>query len=159
MLWRVLYYIITYHKLDRLGKNRKVSGSVSITQHSLISNLIFLNCQIFMACTHPGFHEREFGRDSYIGTIQKRFYCEVRSYCVIPNTFHTVFAIHLVDNMFYMPVGANVNRATANNDHTVVSLACAGGHLAVVELLLAHGADPTHRLKVSSSSISTATYS
>lgn len=44
--------------------------------------------------------------------------------------------------------GANVNRATANNDHTVVSLACAGGHLAVVELLLAHGADPTHRLKV-----------
>lgn len=47
-----------------------------------------------------------------------------------------------------MPAGANVNRATANNDHTVVSLACAGGHLAVVELLLAHGADPTHRLKV-----------
>lgn len=41
-----------------------------------------------------------------------------------------------------------MNRATANNDHTVVSLACAGGHLAVVELLLAHGADPTHRLKV-----------
>lgn len=48
---------------------------------------------------------------------------------------------------FYL-LGANVNRATANNDHTVVSLACAGGHLAVVELLLAHGADPTHRLKV-----------
>lgn len=48
------------------------------------------------------------------------------------------------------PPGANVNRATANNDHTVVSLSCAGGHLAVVELLLAHGADPTHRLKVSS---------
>lgn len=48
----------------------------------------------------------------------------------------------------FMSAGANVNRATANNDHTVVSLACAGGHLAVVELLLAHGADPTHRLKV-----------
>ncbi len=47
-----------------------------------------------------------------------------------------------------MSAGANVNRATANNDHSVVSLACAGGHLAVVELLLAHGADPTHRLKV-----------
>jgi len=47
-----------------------------------------------------------------------------------------------------LSAGANVNRATANNDHTVVSLACAGGHLAVVELLLAHGADPTHRLKV-----------
>lgn len=40
-----------------------------------------------------------------------------------------------------------MNRTTANNDHTVLSLACAGGHLAVVELLLAHGADPTHRLK------------
>ncbi|XP_019475842.2 protocadherin gamma-A8-like [Meleagris gallopavo] len=48
---------------------------------------------------------------------------------------------------FSMHFCANVNRATANNDHTVVSLACAGGHLAVVELLLAHGADPTHRLK------------
>lgn len=50
--------------------------------------------------------------------------------------------------------GANVNRTTANNDHTVLSLACAGGHLAVVELLLAHGADPTHRLKVCTSDVS-----
>lgn len=50
--------------------------------------------------------------------------------------------------------GANVNRTTANNDHTVLSLACAGGHLAVVELLLAHGADPTHRLKVCISHVS-----
>lgn len=50
--------------------------------------------------------------------------------------------------------GANVNRTTANNDHTVLSLACAGGHLAVVELLLAHGADPTHRLKVCNSNVS-----
>uniref|UniRef100_A0AAQ5ZN15 K Homology domain-containing protein n=1 Tax=Amphiprion ocellaris TaxID=80972 RepID=A0AAQ5ZN15_AMPOC len=49
--------------------------------------------------------------------------------------------------IYFSCLGANVNRATANNDHTVVSLACAGGHLAVVELLLAHGADPTHRLK------------
>lgn len=45
-------------------------------------------------------------------------------------------------------VGADVNRATSTNDHTVLSLACAGGHLAVVELLLAHGADPAHKLKV-----------
>ena len=44
--------------------------------------------------------------------------------------------------------GADVNRATSTNDHTVLSLACAGGHLAVVELLLAHGADPIHKLKV-----------
>lgn len=44
--------------------------------------------------------------------------------------------------------GADVNRQTTMNDHTVLSLACAGGHLAVVELLLAHGADPLHKLKV-----------
>ncbi|XP_023677108.2 ankyrin repeat and KH domain-containing protein 1-like isoform X8 [Paramormyrops kingsleyae] len=54
---------------------------------------------------------------------------------------------HLCTVQFLISKGANVNRATGNNDHTVVSLACAGGHLAVVELLLAHGADPTHRLK------------
>uniref|UniRef100_A0AAY4B0I7 K Homology domain-containing protein n=1 Tax=Denticeps clupeoides TaxID=299321 RepID=A0AAY4B0I7_9TELE len=54
---------------------------------------------------------------------------------------------HLCTVQFLLSKGAKVNRATANNDHTVVSLACAGGHLAVVELLLAHGADPTHRLK------------
>uniref|UniRef100_A0A8B9CCK5 Ankyrin repeat and KH domain containing 1 n=1 Tax=Anser brachyrhynchus TaxID=132585 RepID=A0A8B9CCK5_9AVES len=54
---------------------------------------------------------------------------------------------HLELVKYLLAAGANVNRATANNDHTVVSLACAGGHLAVVELLLAHGADPTHRLK------------
>ncbi|XP_012691221.2 ankyrin repeat and KH domain-containing protein 1 isoform X2 [Clupea harengus] len=54
---------------------------------------------------------------------------------------------HLCTVQFLISKGADVNRATANNDHTVVSLACAGGHLAVVELLLAHGADPTHRLK------------
>ncbi|KAM6985007.1 ankyrin repeat and KH domain-containing protein 1-like [Aplochiton taeniatus] len=54
---------------------------------------------------------------------------------------------HLCTVHFLISKGANVNRATVNNDHTVVSLACAGGHLAVVELLLAHGADPTHRLK------------
>ena len=47
-----------------------------------------------------------------------------------------------------MSVGADVNRQTTNNDHTVLSLACAGGHLAVVELLLAHGAEPSHKLKV-----------
>uniref|UniRef100_A0A8C7HUZ4 Ankyrin repeat and KH domain containing 1 n=1 Tax=Oncorhynchus kisutch TaxID=8019 RepID=A0A8C7HUZ4_ONCKI len=57
------------------------------------------------------------------------------------DTLLTLFLVSLP------PPGANVNRATANNDHTVVSLACAGGHLAVVELLLSHGADPTHRLK------------
>uniref|UniRef100_A0A8B9G4X0 K Homology domain-containing protein n=1 Tax=Amazona collaria TaxID=241587 RepID=A0A8B9G4X0_9PSIT len=55
---------------------------------------------------------------------------------------------HLELVKYLLAAGANVNRATANNDHTVVSLACAGGHLAVVELLLAHGADPTHRLKL-----------
>lgn len=44
--------------------------------------------------------------------------------------------------------GADVNRSTTTNDHTVLSLACAGGHHQVVELLLASGADPNHKLKV-----------
>ena len=47
-------------------------------------------------------------------------------------------------------LGADVNKATTNNDHTVLSLACAGGHLAVVELLLKSGAKATHKLKVTS---------
>lgn len=47
----------------------------------------------------------------------------------------------------YTLLGADVNRKTSTNDHTVLSLACAGGHLAVVELLLRHGGDPTHKLK------------
>ncbi|KAG8579262.1 hypothetical protein GDO81_010781 [Engystomops pustulosus] len=54
---------------------------------------------------------------------------------------------HLCTVQFLLSKGANINKATTNNDHTVVSLACAGGHLSVVELLLAKGADPTHRLK------------
>ena len=53
--------------------------------------------------------------------------------------------------------GADVNRATTTNDHTVLSLACAGGYLAVVELLLRHGAKPFHILKVKENSQSTKT--
>ena len=44
--------------------------------------------------------------------------------------------------------GADVNRATNSNDSTVLSLACAGGHLDVASLLLKHGSDPNHLLKV-----------
>ncbi|XP_019620043.1 PREDICTED: ankyrin repeat domain-containing protein 17-like [Branchiostoma belcheri] len=54
---------------------------------------------------------------------------------------------HLCTVQFLITRGADVNRATSNNDHTVLSLACAGGHISVVELLLAHGADPSHKLK------------
>lgn len=52
------------------------------------------------------------------------------------------------DKYFLTTTDADVNRATTNNDHTVLSLACAGGHLSVVELLLNHNADPSHKLKV-----------
>lgn len=55
---------------------------------------------------------------------------------------------HLCTVQFLISKGSNVNKQTTNNDHTPLSLACAGGHIAVVELLLAHGADPTHKLKV-----------
>ena len=53
-----------------------------------------------------------------------------------------------LDGLILCNLGADVNRATTTNDHTVLSLACAGGYLAVVELLLAHGAKPDHILKV-----------
>ena len=57
---------------------------------------------------------------------------------------------HLSTVSFLLKRGAEVNRATANNDHTPLSLACAGGHQGVVEVLLQHGADPFHKLKVRS---------
>jgi len=49
-----------------------------------------------------------------------------------------------------IPAGADANKATTNHDHTVLSLACAGGHIGVVELLLKHGANPMQKLKVQS---------
>ena len=49
----------------------------------------------------------------------------------------------------YFHSGANVNRVTTSKDHSVLSLACAGGHTEVVQLLLAYGADPCQTLKVS----------
>lgn len=55
---------------------------------------------------------------------------------------------HLCTAQFLISKRADVNRQTTNNDHTPLSLACAGGHLPVVELLLAQSADPFHRLKV-----------
>lgn len=49
---------------------------------------------------------------------------------------------------YYLWKGADVNRATNSNDSTVLSLACAGGHLDVASLLLKHGSDPNYLLKV-----------
>jgi ankyrin repeat domain-containing protein 17 len=48
---------------------------------------------------------------------------------------------------FLITKGADVNRQTTNNDHTTLSLACAGGHQTVVELLLKSKADKYHKLK------------
>ena len=55
---------------------------------------------------------------------------------------------HLCTVLFLVSRGANVNGATNTNDHTVLSLACAGGHQTIVELLLRHGADAGYKLKV-----------
>jgi hypothetical protein len=46
------------------------------------------------------------------------------------------------------PAGADVNRSTTANDHTVLSLACAGGHVSVVQYLLMQGGDPSYMLRV-----------
>lgn len=54
---------------------------------------------------------------------------------------------HLCTVQFLVSKGANVNRSTTNNDHSVLSLSCAGGHLSVVQLLLENGANPLHKLK------------
>ena len=46
---------------------------------------------------------------------------------------------HLCTVQFLISRGADVNKQTTNNDHTPLSLACAGGHLNVVEVLLQQG--------------------
>lgn len=48
---------------------------------------------------------------------------------------------------FLVDKRADVNRTTTNNDHTPLSLACAGGHQETVKFLLANSADPFHKLK------------
>ena len=50
--------------------------------------------------------------------------------------------------LLVMVSGANVNKTTCSNDHTVLSLACNNGHLDIVRFLLRSAADFTHRLKV-----------
>ena len=57
---------------------------------------------------------------------------------------------HLCTVKFLLDRGANLNKTMSQNEHTALSLACGGGHVAVVEILLGYGADPYHRLKVSS---------
>eukprot|EP00094_Tigriopus_californicus_P009181 TCALIF_08851-PA protein Name:"Similar to Ankrd17 Ankyrin repeat domain-containing protein 17 (Mus musculus)" AED:0.38 eAED:0.38 QI:0/0.53/0.37/0.75/1/1/16/0/2553 len=54
---------------------------------------------------------------------------------------------HLSTVEFLLEKGADVNRATSNNDHTPLSLACGSGHQGVVDVLLQNGADPYHKLK------------
>ena len=53
----------------------------------------------------------------------------------------------------WLVLGANVNKTTCSNDHTVLSLACTNGHLDVVRFLLRSGADVGHKLKVANGSV------
>ena len=41
-----------------------------------------------------------------------------------------------------------MNKKAVGDEHSVLSLACAGGHASVVELLLARGGNPAAKLKV-----------
>ncbi len=59
-----------------------------------------------------------------------------------------VRAGHICTVRYLISKGADVNRSTNSNDSTVLSLACAGGHLEIASLLLKHGSDPNHLLKV-----------
>ena len=64
---------------------------------------------------------------------------------------HALYCAELCDVIapsIIITVGADSNRITANNDHTVLSLACAGGHVGIVKYLLVQGADSGHILKV-----------
>lgn len=72
-------------------------------------------------------HESEGGRTALMKAARTGHFCTVK---------------------FLVGKAANVNKATTNNDHTPLSLACAGGYLAIVELLLQNKADPFHKLKV-----------
>ena len=55
---------------------------------------------------------------------------------------------HLQTVQFLVSKGADVNRHTTNNDHTVLSLASTGGHISVVQYLLLKGALSSHQLRV-----------
>jgi ankyrin repeat domain-containing protein 17 len=55
---------------------------------------------------------------------------------------------HLIFTELFFYLGADVNRSTINNDASVLSLACAGGHFELATILLINGADPNHLLKV-----------
>ena len=51
----------------------------------------------------------------------------------------TARAGHFSTVQYLVNRGADVNRTTTDNDHTPLSLSCAGGHVKVVDLLLSQG--------------------
>ena len=63
-------------------------------------------------------------------------------------TLYYIYNVHVYLTISFHSKGANSNRVTVNNDHTVLSLACAGGHLNIVQYLLMQGVDSAHVLKV-----------
>ena len=116
--------------------------------HVLAINFSSVSCKVFycMICAE-GLHFSAFHLyTSYVQYIPTYMYI----YMYIAHTYiHTHTHTHT-------HTGADVNRHTANNDHTVLSLACSGGHIGAVQYLLSQGADPTHILRVSL--ITTCTY-
>ena len=73
---------------------------------------------------------------------------ETVQFLVEKGKLHFFLLIVIYSFPLFLYVGADVNSNTTNNDHTVLSLACAGGHLSVVQYLLMQNADVGHVLKV-----------
>ena len=92
-------------------------------------------------------YERALILFNYVKPVKLPEHYDVKTLSISADTDSLLRAGHLCTVQILISRGADVNKQTTNNDHTPLSLACAGGHLNVVEVLLQQGADPYHKLK------------
>jgi len=60
---------------------------------------------------------------------------------------------HLSTVKLLLSKNVDINKVSANNEYTPLSLACVKGHLAVVELLLGNAANPFYKVKDNSTMV------